>query len=85
MDAKTEIMVALGAAIGLNCLPCFDHLYARSRELNLTNEEIRAVATLADKVKNGAVMFMRNNIAETLGDAPAAEHPCGDKVAAGCC
>ena len=85
MDAKTEIMVALGAAIGANCIPCFDHLYARSRELTLSDEEIRSVATLADKVKNGAMVFMQNNIAETLGDAPLAERPCADRAASGCC
>ena len=84
MDSKTEILVALGAAIGANCIPCFDHLYARSRELELTSEEVRAVAVLAGKVKNGAMVFMQNNIAETLGDAPLEGHPCGDKAAA-CC
>lgn len=85
MDSRTEIMVALGAAIGANCIPCFDHLYSRSRELKLTDAEVRAVAALAGKVKNGAMVFMQNNIAETLGDAPLEEHPCGDKVASGCC
>ena len=85
MDSKTEIMVALGAAIGANCIPCFDHLYARSRELELTDEEVRSVAALADKVKSGAMVFMRNNIAETLGDAPLTEHPCAARAAEGCC
>ena len=85
MDPKTEIMIALGTAIGANCIPCFDHLYSRSREVKLTDEEIRAVAALAGKVKNGATVFMQNNIAETLGDAPLEEHPCGNKAAAGCC
>ncbi len=48
MDAQTEIIVAPGAAIGANCLPCFNHVVARSRELKLSGEDIRAVATLAD-------------------------------------
>jgi hypothetical protein len=29
-------MVAMGAAIGANCIPCFDHLYAKARELRLS-------------------------------------------------
>ena len=85
MNAKTEIMVALGAAIGANCIPCFDHLYSRSWELKLSNEEIRAVAAIAGKVKNGAAVFMQNNIAETLGDTPLEEQPCGTKATAACC
>ncbi|MDJ0990047.1 MAG: carboxymuconolactone decarboxylase family protein [Desulfobacterales bacterium] len=75
MDPKTEILIALGTAIGANCIPCFDHLYSRSREVKLTDEEIRAVAALAGKVKNGATVFMQNNIAETLGDAPSKNTP----------
>ena len=38
MDEKTEIMVALGVAIGVNCIPCFDHLYSKSQEVKLETE-----------------------------------------------
>ncbi len=85
MNAKTEIMVALGAAIGANCIPCFDHLYSRSWELKLRDQEIRAVAAIAGKVKSGAAVFMQNNIAETLGDTPLEDQPCGNKATAACC
>ena len=76
MDEKTEIMVALGVAIGVNCIPCFDHLYAKSREIKLDADEVRAIAEIAGKVKNGASIFMKNTIAEALGDTPNAEQPC---------
>ncbi len=81
MDEKTEIMVALGVAIGVNCIPCFDHLYARSREIKLKEDEVRAIADIAGKVKNGASIFMKNTIAEALGDKPAAEQPCCSQTA----
>ena len=32
MDEKTEILVALGVAIGVNCIPCFDHPLANILE-----------------------------------------------------
>jgi hypothetical protein len=76
MDEKTEIMVALGIAIGVNCIPCFDHLYSKSQEIKLDEDEVRAIAEIASKVKNGASIFMKNTIAETLGDTPASEQPC---------
>jgi hypothetical protein len=85
MDSKTEIMVAMGVAIGANCIPCFDHLYARSRELKLSTTDVRAVAAIAGKVKNGAMVFMQNNINETLGDGPLAERPRCNLAEAGCC
>ena len=76
MDEKTEIMIALGIAIGVNCIPCFDHLYSKSQEIKLDEDEVRAIAEIASKVKNGASIFMKNTIAETLGDTPASEQPC---------
>jgi len=76
MDEKIEIMIALGIAIGVNCIPCFDHLYSKSQEIKLDEDEVRAIAEIASKVKNGASIFMKNTIAETLGDTPASEQPC---------
>ena len=85
MDQKTEIMIALGIAIGVNCIPCFDHLYSRSQEIKLEEDEVRAIAEVAGKVKNGASIFMKNAIAETLGDAPTAEQPCCVQSNSSCC
>ena len=85
MDEKTEIMVALGIAIGVNCIPCFDHLYSRSQEIKLDEDEVRAIAEIASKVKNGASIFMKNAIAETLGDTPTAEQPCCSQSTSSCC
>ena len=85
MDEKTEIMVALGIAIGVNCIPCFDHLYSRSQEIKLEEDEIKAVAEIAGKVKNGASIFMKNTIAKTLGETPTAEQPCCSQTNSSCC
>jgi hypothetical protein len=54
MKEKTEIMVALAAAIGANCIPCFDHQYEKAKGLGLTNEEVFRIAETAHKVKTGA-------------------------------
>ena len=85
MDEKTEIMVALGIAIGVNCIPCFDHLYSKSREIKLDDDEVRAIAEIANKVKNGASVFMKNAITETLGDKPTVEQPCCSQTSPSCC
>ena len=85
MDEKTEIMVALGVAIGVNCIPCFDHLYSKSQEIKLEEAEVRAIVDIATKVKNGASIFMKNTIAETLGDKPSTEQPCCSQSTSSCC
>ena len=84
MDQKTEIMVALGVAIGVNCIPCFDHLYSKCQEIKLEEAEVRAIVEIAAKVKNGASIFMKNTIAEALGDTPAAEEPCCNQSTSSC-
>lgn len=85
MDRRTELMVSLGTAIGLNCIPCFDRLYAMAREADLTEGDIRDVATIAFKVKNGAAMFIKQAINEVI-DMPAEEEAaCCDAAAGRCC
>jgi hypothetical protein len=85
MDERTEIMIALGVAVGVNCIPCFDFLYSKSQELKLEEDEVRAIVEIAGKVKNGASIFMKNTIAEALGDTPSAEQPCCSQTSSSCC
>jgi len=51
----------------------------------LEEDEVRAIAEIAGKVKNGASIFMKNAIAETLGDTPTAEQPCCSQSTSSCC
>jgi len=60
MDQKTEVMVSLGAAIGANCIPCFNYIYAKAKESDLEDADIRKSVEVAFKVKNGAQIFMKN-------------------------
>jgi acyl-coenzyme A synthetase/AMP-(fatty) acid ligase len=77
MDQKTQVMVAMVAAIGANCIPCFDHLYGKAREVRLSDSEIEQVVETAFKVKNGAAHFIKQAIGE-VAHAPA-------DIAEGCC
>ena len=85
MDRKTELMVSLGTAIGLNCIPCFDRLYAMTREAGLAEEEIRQVAAIAFKGKNGAAMFIKQAVADVVSIPADAEAPCCPTAQGTCC
>jgi len=85
MDAKTEVMVALGAAIGVNCIPCFDHLYAKSKEVGLTDGDVVKIMQIAEKVKGGAAMFIKNAVVEVVGQPAEAYDPVGCPAGGGCC
>ena len=78
MDRKTEVMVALGAAIGVNCIPCFDHLYSKAKEIDLDDEEIKKIVEIAGKVKNGASTFLKQAISDVVGNVDDSRQPsCG--------
>jgi 4-carboxymuconolactone decarboxylase len=85
MDQKTEVMVALGAAIGVNCIPCFDHLYSKAKEVKLTDEEVKQVVEIASKVKNGAFMFLKQAIGEVVGEVDNSQQPCCEASKSKCC
>jgi hypothetical protein len=85
MDSKTEVMVALGAALGVNCIPCFDHLYTRSKEVGLTDEDVRQICRIADKVKGGAAMFIKQAVIDVAGEPVEADAPCDCLSGGGCC
>ena len=84
MDAKTEVMVALGAALGVNCIPCFDHLYSRSKEVGLTDGDVREICRIADKVRGGAAMFIKKAVIDVAGEPTEAEEPCNCPSGGGC-
>ena len=76
MDSKTQVMVALGAAIGVNCIPCFDHLYAKAKEVGLGEADVREAILTAYKVKNGAATFLKQAIDEQVGILDNEAQPC---------
>jgi alkylhydroperoxidase/carboxymuconolactone decarboxylase family protein YurZ len=83
MDSKTQVMVALGAAIGVNCIPCFDHLYAKARETGVADEDVREIIQTATKVKSGAASFLKQAVEEQVGAVEDEDQPCCGP-AAGC-
>ncbi|NNG02332.1 MAG: carboxymuconolactone decarboxylase family protein [Desulfobacteraceae bacterium] len=84
MNHKQEVMVSLGAAIGANCIPCFDYIYSRAKEVALTDTEINEVIETAFKVKNGAAVFLKNAVSDVTGEvSDVADTCCG--AAQSCC
>jgi len=65
MDEKTKELIAVGAAIGGNCIPCLEWHYKRCIELGITKEEIKEAIELAKIVKNVPIKKI-NELAQTL-------------------
>jgi AhpD family alkylhydroperoxidase len=60
-------LVAIGAAIGANCEPCFKHHYNQARKLGVSKEDMAQAVALADKVKRAPAQNMLTLTDKILG------------------
>lgn len=51
LSAREIELVAIGAAIGSNCIPCVEYHIGAGKQLGISDDEIRAAIALADKVR----------------------------------
>jgi 4-carboxymuconolactone decarboxylase len=51
LTPRESELVALGAAMGSNCVPCVEYHIAESRKIGLADSEIHAVIRHADKIR----------------------------------
>ena len=74
LDAKTQLLIALGAAAAARCQHCFATLYGSANKVAVTDREIRAAVAIAMKVATKAQDFMAAFIEQTTtGAVPAGE------------
>lgn len=77
LDQQTEELIAVGAAIALNCQPCLEYHVAKAREYGLGNEHILAAIDVAKQVRRGASAKMDRFAAEHVGGGAAHLPPAG--------
>jgi len=63
-------LVALGAALGSNCVPCIEYHIPEARKAGLSDGKIREAIQLGDKVRQ---VPARKVLAAALGLLPAAQ------------
>lgn len=51
LNSREHELVALGASLASNCVPCIEYHLKAAREAGLTDAEIAAAIKLADKVR----------------------------------
>ena len=54
MDKKTQELIAIGAAVTANCVPCFKFHYSKLREEDASDDEIREAIRVGRMVRKGA-------------------------------
>jgi len=70
-DAVREL-VAIGAAIGSNCEPCFKHHFNEARKLGVSKEDMRLAVDMAQAVKDAPAASIQK-LADKYLDEPKAQ------------
>ena len=80
LTPRERELVALGAAMGSNCVPCVEYHLAESRNIGLTDLEIHAAIRHADKIRQvparktlQAALNLLPSAADDVLDAAAGE------------
>jgi len=55
LTEKEKELVAIGASIGNNCIPCLEQHFQRCRELGLSRQDLREAYFTSKKVKEAPI------------------------------
>ncbi len=70
LTKKEKEFVAIGAALGSNCIPCIVYHIEESKRLGITNEQIKEAIAMADKVRKIPADKTHNAAYAQLGEEP---------------
>ena len=76
LNHRERELVALGAAIGSNCVPCMEYHIPEARRAGLTDVQIRGAIRLADSVRQVPARKVLDAAHRVLGET--AEGALGD-------
>ena len=82
---KIENLIAIGAAMAANCIPCFEHLYEKAINSGITLAEIKRASDIAGLVKKGAHIALTNSVNEIIGIEETDDLPCNQMENKSCC
>ena len=66
MDEKTKELIAVGAAIAGNCIPCLDWHYKKCIELGIPKDEIKEAIELSKMIKDVPIKKISELVDELL-------------------
>jgi 4-carboxymuconolactone decarboxylase len=81
LTSRDQELVAIGAALASNCIPCVERVIPRARSAGLTDEAIRAAIRHADAVRQVPARAVLEAALQQLpaaagaGPAPAGSEP----------
>lgn len=77
MDEKLKEMIAIGASVTANCIPCIQYHFAKAREIGITEAEIKAAVQVGKLVRKGAAKKWDEEVDTLLSNASKKQNSCG--------
>jgi len=77
MDEKLKEMIAIGASVTANCIPCIQYHFAKAREIGITEAEIKAAVQVGKLVRKGAAKKWDEEVDMLLSNASKEQNSCG--------
>jgi 4-carboxymuconolactone decarboxylase len=72
LSSRERELVALGAALASNCVPCIEYRVPAARKAGLSDSQIEEAIRLAEKVRQvPARMVLESALARVAGGSPA--------------
>jgi AhpD family alkylhydroperoxidase len=77
MDEKLKEMIAIGASVTANCIPCIQHHFAKARKAGVTDKEIKTAVQIGKMVRKGAAQKWDEEINTLLSPSTEKQTGCG--------
>ena len=82
---KMKTLIAIGAATAANCIPCFENLYEKAIGSGISSAEIKWAAEIAEQVKKGANIALKNYVNEFIEIEESHNLACDKAEKTSCC
>lgn len=78
LDQKINALIAIGASVGANCIPCLEYHKTSATRLGATATEIGNALAIGVQVRKGAAGKIDEIVASIVGDSipTKCESPC---------
>jgi 4-carboxymuconolactone decarboxylase len=85
LSQRERELVALGAALGSNCVPCIEHHIPEARKAGLSEAQIAAAIRLGDALRQVPARSVLEAALRTLAEGSAATGAGGKAAPRGSC
>jgi AhpD family alkylhydroperoxidase len=80
LDPRQRELVAIGAAMGSNCIPCIEHHISEGRKAGLTDAQIYEAVRLANKVRQAPARNVLDVAMQMLTEPPSGVDAAGCRL-----